>query len=68
MNNFVGGLIPFNEGHQGPLKLHVHLGWWWWWGGGSVLVSGGRGLCYVALLQGSPVSAGFHYGELIFGI
>ena len=27
----------------------------------------GGGLCYVALLQGSPVSADFHYGNFIFG-
>ena len=36
------------------------------WGGG--VQCGGRGLCYVALLQGSPVSAGFHHGNLIFRI
>ena len=27
VNNSVEALIPFNEGHQGLLKLHVLL-WW----------------------------------------
>ena len=61
MNNSVEALIPFNEGHQGLLKLHVHLGW-------GVSVLGKNGLCYVPLLQRSPLSAGFCYGNLIFGI
>ena len=60
MNNSVEALIPFNGGHQGLLKLHVHLMWGYQYGG--------RGLCYVALLQRSPVSADFDYGNLIFGI
>ena len=47
MNNSVEALIPFNEGHQGLLKLHAHLGWGYQYGG--------RGLCYVVLLQGSLV-------------
>ena len=65
MNNSVEALIWFNEEHLGLLKLHAHLGWGvpvWREGGG------GRGLRYVALHQGSPVSAGFYYRILIFGI
>ena len=61
MNNSVEALIPFSEGQQGLLKQHVQFGW-------GVPVWKKRGLCYVALLQGIPVSAGFHYGNLIFGI
>ena len=37
INNSVEDLIPFNEEHQGLLKLHVPLGWEWGvrvWGGG----------------------------------
>ena len=67
MNNSVENLSPFNEGqHQGLLKLPVHLGC----GVGCSVCSmeRKRGLCYVALLQRSQVSAGFHYGNLIFGI
>ena len=78
MNNSVEPLILFNEGHQGLLELHVHFagvcvcvcvcvcvegG-----GRGEFPVWGKRGLCYVALLQGSPEPAGFHYGNLIYGI
>ena len=29
INNSVKDLIPFNEEHQGLLKLHVPLGWEW---------------------------------------
>ena len=63
MNNSVEDLIWFNEGHLGLLKLHVHLGW-----GFPVWGEGRRSLRYVALLQGSPVSRGFYYRILIFGI
>ena len=57
MNNSVEALILLNEEHQSLLKLHVHLGvvQCFIMGGGEK-----RGLCYVALLQGRPVSAGFH--------
>ena len=27
MNNSVEALVSFNEGHQGLLKLYMHLGW-----------------------------------------
>ena len=63
MNNSVEALIPFNKGHRVLLKLHAYLGWWWWrlggWGRGLVPVWDKRGLCFVALLQGGPVSPGF---------
>ena len=35
---------------------------------GEFQYGGKNGLCFVALLQGSPVSAVFHYGNLIFGV
>ena len=62
MNHSVEALISFNEGHQSLLKLYMHLGW-----GVSAWGKKGR-LRYNALLQGSPLSASFHYGNLIFGI
>ena len=62
MNKSVEALISFNKGNQGLLKLHVLLGWL------SFSMGEKRGLCYVPLLQGSPVSAGLHYRNLIFGI
>ena len=62
MNKSVEALISFNKGNQGLLKLHVLLGWL------SFSMGEKRGLCYVPLLQGSPVLAGLHYRNLIFGI
>ena len=35
---------------------------------GEFQYGGKNGLCFVALLQGSPVSAVFHYGNLMFGV
>ena len=55
MNNSVEALILLNEGHQSLLKLHVHFGVV-----EGFSMGGERGLCYLVLLQGRPVSAGFH--------
>ena len=30
MNNSVEALIPFNKGHQDPLKLHISYVWGKW--------------------------------------
>ena len=62
MNKSVEALISFNKGNRGLLKLHVLLGLL------SFSMEEKRGLCYVPLLQGSPVSAGLHCRNLIFGI
>ena len=59
MNNSVEALIPFNEGYQGPLKLHVPLG-------GQYV--GKMGLYHVALLQESQMSVGFYHRNLMLGI
>ena len=62
MSNSVEALILFNKEHQG--LLNVHLGWGGvGWGRGGSSMGGKRGLCYVALLQGSPVSTGSHLRE-----
>ena len=37
MNNSFEALVLFNEGHEGLIKLHVHLGWDW---GSSMGVKG----------------------------
>ena len=37
MDISVESLIPFSEGHQGLLKLHLHL----WWDGSSMGEKGG---------------------------
>ena len=63
MNNSVEALILFNKEHQGLLKLHVHLGWGGVVEGRSSMGGGEMRLCCVALLQGSPVSTGFHLGN-----
>ena len=68
MNNSDEALILSNEGYQGLLKLHVHLLGEVEVGVKVSIIGEKKGLCYVALLEGSPVSVGFHYGNLVFGI
>ena len=45
MNSSVEALITFNEGHQGLLKLYMHLRWIW---GFSMEEKKGAVLCCIA--------------------
>ena len=62
-NNSVEALLPFNEGHQVLLKLLCIFSTW----GGCSSMGKKRGLCYVALLQGSTVSPELLEDTICFG-
>ena len=61
MNNSVKS-FTLNNGHQCLLEFYMYFSW------REVFWGEERGLYYVASPQGSPLSAGFHHGNLIFVI